>query len=384
MSKNLFSALTKRINKAYSKNSKPNPGNFLKTDTPTQVVANKTFGINGFGRIGRTTFRIWWQKHRNKLNLKLINTSGSMDLSGWIHLLKYDSNYGRFQEKIEFNEHQSAKQVTDEDPILGTLKIGQIKIIVTAQRDPKKIPWAKYGVETILESTGAFRDVKKASWHLEAGAKNVLISAPGKGENISTSVIGVNQFDKGPIYSNASCTTNCIAPIVKVMLDNFGIKKAIMTTIHSYTDDQNVQDNSHKKDLRRTRAAAENIIPTTTGAAKATTGILPQLKGLFSGMAIRVPTPVASLADMVFITERPTSIEEVNQVFTKASQKKYKNIIAVTNEPLVSSDIIGRDESSIMDLSLTQIIDGDMVKIIGWYDNEWGYCCRLLEQLYNI
>ncbi len=358
----------------------------LNSELPKKATGGQmqTIGINGFGRIGRTSFRIWWAKHQDKLNLTLINTSGSMGLKGWVHLLKYDTNYGPFKETITVNEQQSNKDVTDENPVLGTITLGNKTITFTAQKDPKKIPWAKYGVETVLEATGAFLKEEDASWHLEAGAKKVLLSAPGKKGNISTSVIGVNKFGEGPIYSNASCTTNCIAPVVKVMADTFGIKKAMMSTIHSYTDDQNVQDNSHKKDLRRSRAAAENIIPTSTGAAKSTTEIMPQLKGLFDGLALRVPTPVGSLSDMVFVTGRPTTVEEVNQALIAASQGAYKGIIAVTDEPIVSSDIIGREESSIVDLSLTQVIDGDLVKVISWYDNEWGYCCRLLDQVYNL
>jgi len=346
----------------------------------------KTFGINGFGRIGRTSLRAWWKKQRNKLDLKLVNTSGSMELEAWIHLLKYDTNYGTFKEKIKVNKQQSNKDVTDENPVLGTIELGGKEITFTAQRDPAKIPWQKYGVETVLESTGVFRTEEKAALHFQGGAKNVMISAPSKGGNVSTAVIGVNNFTQdGKIFSNASCTTNCIAPVVKVMLDNFGIKKATMTTIHAYTDDQNTHDNSNKKDLRRARSAAENIIPTTTGAAKATTEIIPELKGLFDGMAVRVPTPVGSLADMVFVTGRETSVEEVNDIFKKAAiSDRYKGMIAVTDEPIVSSDIIGRDEASIVDLALTQVIGGDLVKIVSWYDNEWGYCVKLLEQVGKI
>lgn len=355
------------------------------TETEPLKKQGKTFGINGFGRIGRTAFRIWWQKHQQQLNLKLINTSGSMDLNAWAHLLKYDSNYGPFQESIIVKQTQTLDQISDENPVLGTIIIANKEITFTAQRDPKKIPWAKYGVETVLESTGAFNKEDKALWHLEAGAKNVLLSAPGKKGNIDTSVIGVNHFQgSGPIYSNASCTTNCIAPVVKIILEQFGIKKATMTTIHAYTDDQNLQDNSHKKDLRRARTAGINMIPTTTGAAKATTQIIPELKDKFDGLAVRVPTAVGSLADMVFVLERSTTKEEVNQVLTQASETVYKNILATTNEPIVSSDIVARNESSIVDLSLTQVVDGDLLKVVSWYDNEWGYCCRLLEQLYQI
>ncbi|MGD9129715.1 MAG: type I glyceraldehyde-3-phosphate dehydrogenase [Candidatus Woesebacteria bacterium] len=343
---------------------------------------SKNFGINGFGRIGRTSFRVWWQKQRDKLDLKVVNTSGSMEIEDWIHLLKYDSNYGLFTEKIEISRIQSKKHATDENPILGTIKIADQEITFTAQRNPEKIPWGQLGVETVIEATGVFRTEEQASLHLQGGAKNVLISAPAKGGNVSTAVIGVNEIDKSiNIYSSASCTTNCVAPVVKIMLKNFGIKKAIMTTIHSYTDDQNTQDNSHK-DLRRARTAAENIIPTTTGAALATSKIIPEVNGLFDGMAVRVPTPVGSLSDMVFITEKITNKEEVNKIFEAAAKsEEFKNIVAVTNDAIVSSDIIGRDESSIVDLSLTQVIAGDLVKVISWYDNEWGYCNRLIEQI---
>lgn len=355
----------------------------VKLETP--LNAKSFFGINGFGRIGRTSFRVWWLHHRDLVTLKLINTSGSMNLEDWVHLLKYDSNYGPFTAKVEFQQQQTKDQVSDENPVLGTIIIDGEEILVTAQRDPLKIPWAKYGVETIIESTGVFTSEEKASAHLTAGAKHVLISAPGKGGNISTSVIGVNQFNKSnSILSNASCTTNCVAPIAQIMTQKFGVKKATLTTIHSYTDDQNVQDNSHH-DLRRARAAAENIIPTSTGAAKTTTQIIPELNGLFDGLAVRVPTPVGSLSDMVFVTQRPTTVAEVNQTFIDASlQPHWQGILAVTTEPLVSSDIVGRSESSIVDLSLTQVIDGDLVKVISWYDNEWGYCSRLIEQIGQI
>lgn len=352
---------------------------------PLAEVINHQFGINGFGRIGRTAFRVWFLKQKNHFDLKLINTSGSMEIEDWAHLLKYDSNYGVFQQEIKVNHLKSTKEVTDEDPVLGELLIADKKIIVTAQKDPAKIPWGKYGVETVIEATGIFNSEEKASAHLRGGAKNVILSAPPKGGNVSTSVIGVNQFDPGAkILANESCTTNCVAPVAKIIVEKLGVKKASLTTIHSYTDDQNTQDNSHK-DLRRARTAAQNIIPTTTGAAIATTRVIPELKGLFDGLAVRVPTSVGSLSDMVFIVNRPTTIEEVNQILTDASKEdRFKGILAVTNDPIVSSDIIGRDESSIVDLSMTNVIDHDMVKIVSWYDNEWGYCCRLIEQIDNI
>lgn len=345
-----------------------------------------SFGINGFGRIGRTAVRVWWSKHRHQLDLKLINTSGSMEVTDWAHLLKYDSNYGRFSASVEVIQTQSVKDVTDENCIIGKLIIfennNKSEIVITAQRDPAKIPWASHGVETVIESTGKFVTAEKAAAHLTAGAKTVIISAPTKGEGVTMSVIGVNSFDAAnPIRSNASCTTNCIAPIMQLMVKEFGVEKAMLNTIHSYTDDQNLHDNSHK-DLRRARAAAENICPTTTGAAKAVGEIIPEIKGLFDGLAVRVPTPVGSLSDMVFVTKRPVTKEEVNAVFIAASQTEHwQGIIAVTNDPIVSSDVIGRSESAIVDLALTQVVGGNLVKVISWYDNEYGYCNRLIEQI---
>lgn len=342
----------------------------------------KNFSINGFGRIGRTFLRVWWQKGRENASLKVINTSGSMEIEQWAHLIKYDTNYGVFSEDIKVNRVQSVKDVTDENPVIGTLTIGDHEIVITAQRDPKKLPWAKYEIDIVVESTGVFVTAEKASGHIEAGAKKVLLTAPAKGGNVSTSVIGVNESDpNAKVYSNASCTTNCVAPVVKIMSDVFGVEKAMLTTIHSYTDDQNVQDNSHQ-DMRRARSAAENIIPTSTGAAIATTEIIPELEGIFDGLAIRVPTPTGSLSDMVFVTKRNVTIEEVNQAFIDASQQdRWRGILAVTNDPIVSSDIVGRSESSIVDLELTNVIGGNLVKVISWYDNEWGYCSRLVQQL---
>lgn len=344
------------------------------------------FGINGFGRIGRTALRVWWQQNNSDLDLVAINTSGSMDLEGWLHLLQYDSNYGQFQAKIETQVHQSKDEVSDEDPILGQFTLSDDQrsktIVVTAQRDPKKIPWDQTQVDLVLEATGVFRTEDQAAQHFNHGVKQVLLTAPAKGGDVSSSVIGVNQFDLSKkVFSNASCTTNCVAPVSKIMTEVFGVEKAILTTIHAYTDSQNILDNSHK-DLRRGRAAAINMVPTTTGAAVATSKIIPVLDQKFDGMAVRVPLAVGSLADMIFITKRETSVDEVNQVFTEAAQEeKWKNILAVTKKPIVSSDIVGRRESSIVDLSFTKVIDGNLVKIISWYDNEWGYCHRLLDQI---
>ncbi len=347
----------------------------------------KNFSINGFGRIGRTFFRVWWEKGRGNTTLKVINTSGSMELESWAHLLKFDTNYKHFNHQVTTSRLQSVKEVTDENPVLGIIIIdNSYEVVVTAQRDPAKLPWKKHGIETVVEATGIFNTEEKASLHIQAGAKNVLLTAPSKGGNVSTSVIGVNEMDNtAQVFSNASCTTNCVAPVVQVMHDVFGVQKAMLTTIHSFTDDQNTQDNSHRKDLRRARTASQNIIPTTTGAAKATTQIIPELQGIFNGMAIRVPTPTGSLSDIVFLTKKNTTKEEVNQAFIKASQEpRWQGILATTNDPLVSSDIIGRPESSIVDLELTTVIADNLVKVVSWYDNEWGYCNRLVEQLARI
>jgi glyceraldehyde 3-phosphate dehydrogenase len=272
--------------------------------------------------------------------------------------------------------------VTDADIEIGTIEIDGRSVVLTAQRDPAKIPWASLNVNTVIESTGKFVTAEKAAAHLSAGAKVVVISAPNKGDGVSMSVIGVNNFDaSNPIRSNASCTTNCIAPIMQIMVKEFGVEKAMLNTIHSYTDDQNLHDNSHK-DLRRARSAAENIVPTTTGAAKAVGQVIPEVKGLFDGIAIRVPTPVGSLSDMVFVTKRNTTKEEVNAALVAASQtENWQGIVSVTNDPIVSSDIVGRSESAIVDLALTQVVGGNLVKVISWYDNEYGYCNRLIEQI---
>ena len=345
----------------------------------------KTFGINGFGRIGRTSLRVWWENHRNDSSLALINTSGSMEIEQWVHLLKYDSNYGVFNETITVERKQSKSEVSDADSVLGTITIGDHHIVVTAQRDPKLIPWDRHHVDVVIESTGVFTSEEKASLHFEGGAKNVIISAPAKGGQVSTSVLGVNDFEKNMhVFSNASCTTNCVAPVVRLISKHFGIEKAFLTTIHSYTDDQNTQDNSHK-DMRRARSAAENIIPTSTGAAIATTEIIPEIKGIFDGLAIRVPTPVGSLSDIVMVTEKEVTTQVVNEMFEAEAQKpEWKGILAVTHDPVVSSDIVGRSESSIVDLSLTNVVGGNLLKVISWYDNEWGYCNRLIEQVTKI
>ncbi len=339
--------------------------------------------INGFGRIGRTAFRVWLSRKdlHDEVNVCAINTSGSMNTEGWAHLVRYDSNYGRLDEKVEVEEVKGPKEATDEDPLIGYIKVFGKKIPVFAQRDPEKLPWGEHGVDVVIESTGVFVDEEGASKHLKAGAKRVLISAPSKGGNIGTHVLGVNSYSgENPIADNASCTTNCISPVVAVIHEAFGVKKAALTTVHSYTDDQNLQDGSHK-DMRRARAAALNIVPTSTGAAIATTRVIPELEGVFDGAAIRVPTPTGSISDITFLLSKEVSVDEVNNALIEASKSdRYKGILAVTEDPVVSSDIKGRSESSIVDLSLTQVIAGDLVKVMAWYDNEWGYCNRLMEQ----
>ncbi len=342
------------------------------------------FAINGFGRIGRIATRVWLDRQdlQDSSELVAINTSGSMPISGWVHLLKHDTSYGNLNANIEFQEVSLPKEITDEDPLIGFITMMGKKIPVLAQRNPEKLPWDKYKVDVVIEATGVFRDEDGAGKHIKAGAKKVLISAPSKGGAIGTHVLGVNQYNgSDSIANNASCTTNCVAPVAAVIHEAFKIKKATLTTIHGYTDDQKLQDGSHK-DMRRSRAAAQNIIPTTTGAAKATTQVIPELKGLFDGLAIRVPVVTGSISDLTFLVEKETTVKEVNQVIKDASSsERWKNIIAWTQEPLVSSDIVGRRESTIVDLGLTQVVDKDMIKILTWYDNEWGYSNRLMEQM---
>lgn len=353
----------------------------------------KNFAINGFGRIGRLSTRVWWTHHKDSLKLVAINTSGSMDIDGWAHLLKYDTTYGGFGGVVTYEKYQSSKEVTDSDSLIGYLILDSIvKIPVFAQRDPSKIPWGKYDVDVVIESTGIFTSEEKSRAHLAGGAKQVVISAPAKGGNVPTSVIGVNE-DKIlaedrrntiAVLNNASCTTNCVAPVAIVIHERLGIAKAAMTTIHSYTDDQNLQDASHR-DLRRARAAAQNIVPTSTGAAIATTETIPELKGLFDGISLRVPTITGSITDFTFVVKRKTTVEEVNNFFKQAIlMDNFSGILAVTDEPIVSSDIVGRRESAIVDLALTQVIDGDLVKVFAWYDNEWGYSNRLVETVRDI
>ncbi|HSX48760.1 MAG TPA: type I glyceraldehyde-3-phosphate dehydrogenase [Candidatus Saccharimonadales bacterium] len=342
-------------------------------------------GINGFGRIGRLAFRVGLLSHEGDIEFACINTSGSMPTAGWAHLVNYDTTYRKFAKEIKFEELKKPEEVTDEDAQIGNLIIGDKKIPVLAQRDPEKIPWGKYGVDIVIESTGKFITEEDAKKHAVGGAKRVIISAPPKGGNIGTYVLSVNDYDgKAEVISNSSCTTNCVAPVAAVIHSKFGIEKAAMTTAHGYTDDQVLQDGSHK-DLRRARAAAVNIVPTTTGAAISTTETIPELKGLFDGRSLRVPVITGSITDFAIVTKKNTTVEEVNQAFKDATQNAiYKGILGVTEEPLVSSDIIGRTESAIVDLALTQVVAGNLIKIFAWYDNEWGYTNRLVEQVIRV
>lgn len=345
-------------------------------------------GINGFGRIGRLAFRIGLAKHKEELQFAAINTSGSVDTKSWAHLVNYDSMYRKFEKEIRSEEVKKPKEITDDDPLIGFFNVDGQKIPVLAQREPEKIPWGQYGVDVVIESTGKFVSEEDAKKHAKGGAKRVVISAPAKGGNVGTYILGVNEDDltgDATVISNASCTTNCVAPVAAIMHSEFGIEKAMMTTIHSYTDDQNLQDNSHK-DLRRARAAAFNIIPTSTGAAISTTETIPELKGLFDGMSLRVPVLTGSITDFTLVLQRDVTVEMVNNAFKDAAENNYlyKGILAVSDEPLVSSDIIGRSESAIVDLSLTQVVAGNMVKIFAWYDNEWGYANRLVEQVIRV
>lgn len=343
--------------------------------------------INGFGRIGRLSLRVLLLKYENKFENIVVNTSGSMEVNGWAQLLRHDTTYRKFTKEFSIETIKSAKEATDEDPLIGYFVFENKKIPVLAQRDPAKLPWREYGIDVVIESTGVFRDEKGASKHLQAGAKHVVISAPTKSNEIRTYVLGVNENPESPdatdqqaIVSNASCTTNCISPVTEVIQQAFGIKKAFMTTVHGYTDDQRIQDNSHR-DLRRARAAAQNIIPTTTGAAKATTLVIPELNNLFDGMALRVPVITGSAAVMTFLVNRTVSEDEVKQAFENAAQEpKFQGILTVSHEPLVSSDVIGNSHSAIVDMGFVRVIDNDLVNVLAWYDNEWGYTNRLVEQ----
>jgi len=319
--------------------------------------------INGFGRIGRNVFKI----AMNRDDVEVVAINDITDNKTLAHLLKYDSIFGVYPKKVEYD---------DQNIIVD----GQ-KIKAMAERDPKKLPWKELGVDIAIESTGVFRMHEQVSWHLEAGAKKVILTVPAKDKVDNTIVLGVNDSalrDEDKVVSNASCTTNCLAPIAKVLHDNFGIKQGLMTTIHSYTNDQNVLDLPHK-DLRRARAAALNLIPTTTGAAKAVGLVIPDLNGKLNGMAMRVPTPTGSLVDLVVQLEKDPSVEEINKAMKEASIGNMEGILQYTEDPIVSTDIVSNAHSSIFDALSTMKIGNGFVKVLSWYDNEWGYSNRVVD-----
>jgi len=325
-------------------------------------------GINGFGRIGRQVVRA--AKLQGVVDIDFVAVNDLTDTKTLAHLFKYDSVHRTYRGAVE--------------AVDGAISIDGDKIKVLAEKDPGKLPWKELGVDIVLESTGRFTDASAAKKHIEAGAKKVIISAPAKGEDI-TIVLGVNEtkYDakKHQVISNASCTTNCLVPMVKVVRDNFGFVRGSMVTIHSYTNDQNVLDLPHK-DLRRARAAALSIIPTTTGAAKATSLVIPELKGKIDGIAIRVPTPDVSLTDLAVVVDKPVTVEQVNDAFKKAAASgPLQGVLAYTDEELVSSDFIGDPHSCILDGKSTNVVDGLLLKVSGWYDNEWGYSSRCVDLL---
>ena len=335
--------------------------------------------INGYGRIGRVSHRVILEKFKDKIEVVAINGSSSTDIKGWMYLLKYDTSYGPlFGHTLEIKNQNSKVKSS-----IGSFVLDGKEIPFISQKDPKELPWKELNVDVVVESTGEFTEEEGLNAHLDAGAKAVVLSAPTKSEDVPTYVLSVNSKDyKGEnIISNASCTTNCITPVAKVMMDTFGVEKAMMTTIHGYTSDQRLQDGGHK-DLRRGRAAALNIVPTSSGATDAAAKAIPELSGIFDGLAIRVPVPVGSLSDFTFLLKKNASKDEINAAFKKAErQDQYKGIIQTTSDPIVSSDVIGNPHSAIIDLSLTQVVDGNLAKVIAWYDNEYGYANRLVEEV---
>ena len=320
--------------------------------------------INGFGRIGRNAFKILAERE----DAEIVAINDITDAATLAHLLKYDSSYGTYDKEVSAGEN--------------SIIVDSKEIPIYAEKDPAALPWGDLGVDVVIESTGIFTDPEAARAHIDAGAKRVIISAPAKGEGAKTIVLGVNEEiieNSDEIISNASCTTNCIAPIMKVLEEEFGIEKAMMTTVHSYTGSQRLLD-APAKDLREARSAAENIVPTTTGASKAAAKTIPSLQGKFNGLSVRVPTPVVSLSDITALIKRPTTKEELTEFFKRiASEPYYEGIIGVTEEELVSSDFVGDPHSCIVDLPLLDVVDGDMIKVVAWYDNEWGYSNRLVE-----
>ncbi len=342
--------------------------------------------INGFGRIGRNAFKVYFDKHRDAMQVVAVNDL--VDATVLADLLKYDSISRTWNRKIE-----GAKLIEDiktavDGQLVGKITVDGVEVATYATKDPSLLPWKDLKVDVVIESTGRFTDQEGLQNHITAGAKKVVLSAPAKGGTVGTFLMGVNEdtYKGEAIINNASCTTNSIAPVAKIMNDAFGIQKGMMTTVHAVTAEQNLVDGpppgGKANDLRRARAAFVNIIPTTSGAAISTTEAIPELKGKFDGMALRVPVAVGSISDFTFLLSKKVTVEEVNKVFEEAAaDEPFVGVLAVTREPLVSTDIIGRSESSIVDLSLTQVVDGDLVKVFAWYDNEYGYSNRLIEQV---
>ncbi len=325
--------------------------------------------INGFGRIGRAVFKIAFELGE-EVNVVAINDLGNLENLGY--LLKHDSVYGKYSREVRAGK--------------GKIIIDDREIEALGEKDPEELPWKKLGVDVVVESTGVFTERDKAYNHIKAGAKKVVISAPVKSDDLPTVVRGVNEADaKGQeIISMASCTTNCVAPVTAVLDEAFGVKKALMTTAHAYTATQGLVDGPSKKDVRRGRAAAINVVPSSTGAAVAATKALPDLKGKFDGVALRVPVPIVSVVDAVYVIDKEAEVEEINDIFIKAADANLKDILAVADEPVVSSDFIGDPHSAIVDLAMTKVVDGDLVKVMAWYDNEWGYSNRLVEQVLDL
>lgn len=335
--------------------------------TPHQEAQTqkKKLAINGFGRIGRAAFKIATEMPDL---VEVVAINDLTDTKTLAHLLKYDTVYGIYKYEVDYDESH--------------LVVNGVEYPVLSQKDPAQLPWGDMNVDVVLECTGRFAKDGAAKAHIDAGAKKVVLSAPAKGSgDVPTFVIGVNhdQYIGQNLISNASCTTNCISPVVDVVHKNFKVLKSVMTTVHAYTSTQNLVDGP-SKDLRRTRAAAQNIIPTSTGAAVAATEAIPELKGKFDGVALRVPVPVGSISDITLLVEKKTTVEEVNKAFIDASQDPfYEGVLGITDEPIVSSDVIGMSESAVVDLEMTRVVDGDLVKVMAWYDNEWGYSNRLVE-----
>lgn len=318
--------------------------------------------INGFGRIGRHAFKVAWFKK----GISVVAINDIMDTKTLAHLLKYDTAYSDFAPTVGCDDKH--------------LIIGRKKVRVFAEKDPSILPWKKFGIDVVIESTGKFTDKARADLHIKAGANKVIISAPSQGDEIKTFVLGVNDksYKKEVIIDNASCTTNSVAPVMLVLEQEFGVAKAMLSTIHAYTGDQNLQDGPHR-DLRRARAAAQNIVPTSTGAAIAVARVIPSLKNKFDGVSFRVPTITVSLTDLTVLLKKNVTVEQVNTAFRKAAVGKLKGILAATDMPLVSSDYIGNPYSAIVDLLLTTVVDGNLIKVVVWYDNEWGYANRIVE-----